>query len=320
MIPPSVGSALVTGATGFIGRTVCAELLRRGWRVRAAVREAGRSVAGCETVVVGDIGAEPPWAQALESADTVIHLAARVHEPSAAGDADVFERVNCAATQRLAHAAAGAGTKRFVFLSSVKVNGESTPAGARFGPSDAPRPHGNYARSKRRAEEALNAIASTTALEVVVVRPPLVYGPGVGANFLRLLRLVDRGVPLPFGSVSNRRSLIYVGNLADVVALSAVHPAAAGQTLLVSDGEDLSTSQLVSRLAAALRVEARLFAFPPSLLRRALALAGRSLDAARLFDSLAVDSTQAMRVLGWQPRFTVGEGMASMARWYRSAA
>lgn len=312
------GCTLITGAAGFVGRAVCAEFLRRGWYVRTAARVAGRPVLSCENVVVGDLARGPRWERALDGVNVVVHLAARIHDLSTSANVASFHAVNCDATERLARAAAMAGARRLIFLSSVKVNGDSTLPGARLVPFAAPHPQGPYAVSKWQAEMALSRVAAETGLEVVVIRSPLVYGPGVGANFLRLVRLVDRQVPLPLKSIRNQRSLIYVGNLAEVIALCAAHKAAIGQTLLVADGEDLSTPELVAKLAAALGVEPRLIAFPEGLLRLFFGLIGRSADIARLLDSLSVDATHAMRSIGWQPRFSLDEGIMHTVRWYRS--
>ncbi len=248
-----------------------------------------------------------------------MHLAAKVHDLSRTTDTgSAYRENNLRATQGLARAAAAAGVRRFVFVSTIKVNGERTSGGAVFRSTDVPVPTDSYARSKWQAEQSLAALARETGMEAVIVRPPLVYGPGVSANFLRLVRLVDRGVPLPFGSVRNRRSLVYVGNLVDLLAASATHPAAAGRTLLASDDEDLSTPQLIQHIAAALGTSSRLVAFPPPLLRVVAMLTGRSAELARLLDSLAVGVAETRECLGWRPRFRVADGLAYTISWYRS--
>jgi nucleoside-diphosphate-sugar epimerase len=313
-----VTRVLVTGATGFVGRHLCAALAARGVGVRAAVR--GRPevpVPGAaEVVEVGDIGPATAWGAALDGVDAVIHLAARVHVMSddSADPLSEYRRVNTAGTERLARQAAAAGVRRMVLASSVKVNGEETAPGAAFGASDVPAPADPYGVSKHEAEEALFSVAG---IEGVVVRPPLVYGPGVRANFLALVRAVDRGVPLPLGRISNRRSLVYAGNLADALALCAAHPAAAGRTYLVSDGEPLSTPGLVRALARALGRPARLLPVPPAALRAAGALAGRRAAVARLCGSLVVDDAPLRAELGWAPPLGVDAGLAETVRAYR---
>ena len=208
--------------------------------------------------------------------------------------------------------------RRVVLLSSVKVNGESTAARP-FTEDDAPRPEDAYGRSKLEAEQALARVARETGLEIVVLRPPLVYGPGVKGNFLRLMRLVARGMPLPLGAVRNRRSLIYVGNLADAIVAAVRAPRAAGATYLVADGEDVSTPDLVRGLAQALGVTARLPAFPLAALDLIAAVAGKRAELARLAGSLQVDSSRIRRELLWQPRYTLAQGLAETARWYHAA-
>ena len=292
---------LVTGASGFIGRAVCGEFLKRSVRVRAAVRdEASEAVAGAERHCVGDLARPVRWP--LASVDAVVHLAGIAHELRGMSGEGQYRAVNRDATEQLARQAAAAGVRRLVFASSIKVNGERTTLEHAFGEGDAPRPAGRYARSKWAAEQALAEVAASTGLEVVVVRLPLVYGHGVRANFHRLVRLVKSGLPLPLASVRNRRSLLYVGNLADVLQLSLSVPAASGRTLLVSDGEDLSTPELVRRIANALGRTARLFAFPTGLLP------------AKLTESLAVDSRPARDLLGWAPRFSVDAALAQTVR------
>lgn len=311
---------LVSGANGFVGRAVCQRLLERGLAVRGAVRSEDRQVpAGVEKVVVGDAEAPRDLGAALAGVFAVVHTVARVHrmrdrstDPLAAHRA-----VNVEGTLRLARAAAAAGVRRFVFMSSVKVNGEGRRAA--FTENDAPAPADPYGVSKWEAEQALATLGRETGLEVAVLRPPLVYGPGVRANFLRLLDLVARGVPLPLGAVHNRRSLIFVGNLADAAVAAATSPGAAGRTFLVSDGQDLSTPDLVRAMAAALRRRAHLLPVPERLLRLAAALVGGSDAADRLLGSLWVDSAPIRRDLGWSPPFSVAEGLAATASWYASS-
>jgi nucleoside-diphosphate-sugar epimerase len=308
---------LVTGAAGFVGAEVVRTLVAAGHRVRAAVRTTAperRVVAGAEYVAVGDIAGEPPWAAALAGVDAVVHAAARVHATGAAAhDTAAFHATNVMATRQLAHASAAAGVTRFVFLSSIKVNGEWT--GERpFAAADPPSPADAYARSKLEAESELARLAAEGPFDVVTVRPPLVYGPGVGANFARLMRLVERGVPLPFGAVRNQRSLVSVWNLASFVATTLATPAAGGRTWLVSDGEDLSTPDLVRRMASAFGRRPRLLSVPPSVLRGAGTLIGRREEFRRLTESLRVDAGPARASLGWAPVIDVDAALVRTVR------
>ena len=319
---PSSGSGrvLVTGASGFVGRAVCTRLLRDGFEVTACVREAGREVpAGARALAAGPLESAD-WDAVLPGHGTVVHLAAHVHRPreDAHTAAASHERVNRLGTVRLARAAAAAGVARFVFASSVKVCGEATGA-TPFDGDCAPAPSDPYAQSKLAAELALRRIEAESGMAVTIVRPPLVYGPGVGANFLSLMRAVDRGIPLPLASVRNRRSLIFVDNLADFVARCVGHAAAAGRTFTVADEGDVSTPELVRAIAAALGVRARLWPFPPALLAALATVAGRRAAADRLIGSLQVDSSAARQALGWRPPHSMGDGLAATARWYRSS-
>lgn len=309
------GTVLVTGANGFVGRAVRTVLRQAGHATLPAVR---RPSGLAEERVVGDIDPATDWRAALSGVESVVHLAARVHvmNDSAMDPLTAFRSINTAGTLNLARQCAAAGVRRFVFVSSVKVNGEERAAP--YTEADAPAPEDAYALSKWEAEQGLRQIAAETGLEVVILRPPLVYGPGVGANFLALLRAVARGMPLPLGAIDNRRSLIYVGNLAAAILCCLEHPAAAGKTFLVSDGEDVSTSGLVRRMAAALGRPARLLPVPPALLRFAARLAKKSALAIRLLDSLTVDSSAIRRELGWSPPFTLDEGLRETAAWYLS--
>jgi nucleoside-diphosphate-sugar epimerase len=249
----------------------------------------------------------------------VVHLAARVHVMGHSGPESLasFRATNVEGTERLAREAARCGVRRLVYLSSVKVNGEATKAGA-FVESDPPQPMDPYGVSKLEAEQSLRSEAAESGLEVVVVRPPLVYGPQVKANFLRLLNWVDRGVPLPFALVENRRSLLYVGNLVDAILRCVEHPAAAGETFLVDDGAPVSTADLLREIGDALGRPVRLFPVPTAMLRIAARLAGRGDDAARLLSDLVIDSTHIRERLGWRPPATRTEGLAATAHWYRT--
>lgn len=308
-----VGEIAVTGAAGFVGGALLAALAGAGRSMRPLVRVAreGQAVRGVPAVAVGDIGQDTDWSAALTGVDCLVHCAARVHvmAETVADPLAAFRAVNVAGTRRLAEQAAAAGVRRLVFVSSIKVNGERTAPGAPFLVSDPPVPEDAYAISKWEAEQALRRVAAATGLEVVVVRAPLVYGPGAGGNFARLLRLVARGVPLPLGAVDNRRSMLALDNLVDLLIHCVDHPAAAGKTFLAADGEDLSTPELIRRLAAALGRPARLLPVPPALLRLGGRLLGRAAEMERLLGSLQVDISHMRETLQWQPPVSVDEGL-----------
>lgn len=288
----------VSGASGFIGQALVPRLAAAGWRVRRLQRQ-------------GD-----EWPEtALAGCSAVVHLAGRAHviAERAADPLAAYMQANCVATLRLAEAAARAGVRRFVFLSTLKVNGESTPPGRPFTAFDPPAPQDAYAVSKAAAEAALQQLAASSALQVCIIRPPLVYGPGVKGNFHRLLRLIELGLPLPLASIDNRRSLVGIANLCSLIERALTHAGAANATLLVSDGNDLSTPQLFRLAGAALHRPVRLFPLPPALLRGAAALAGRSAIADRLCSSLQADIAATCSRLDWQPPLGVTAGMASLA-------
>jgi nucleoside-diphosphate-sugar epimerase len=308
---------LVTGASGFIGTILCAELVRLGCSVHAALRDlVNLDLAGCEIVKISSIDSKTDWSDALTGVDVVIHLAARVHVmlDDATDPLEEFRKVNVAGTEHLARAAAANGVRRFVYVSSIKVNGEITSEGEKFSESDVPDPQEPYGISKMEAEQALHRVAAETGLEVVIVRPPLVYGANVKGNFAQMLKVLAGGVPLPLASVHNRRSLIYVGNLVDALILCAMHPAAAGQTYLVSDGEDVSTPDLLRQLGDAMDHPARLFHCPQALLKLAGRLTGKADQIERLLGSLQVDSSKICRELDWAPPYTLQQGLRLTAR------
>lgn len=304
----------VTGASGFVGRALCAHLASQGHTVRRLLRQADGD-AGPSDRIVGDIGPDTDWRGALEGLSCVVHCAAHVHrmQPGQGDDLAAYRRVNTQGTLRLAQAAAQAGVRRFVFISSVKVLGESTPADRPFRHDSPPRPQDPYGQSKWEAEQALWPLAREAGLEVAVVRPPLVYGRGVGANFQRLMRWVASGRPIPLKSVRNRRSLVSVGNLVDLIGLCTRHPGAAGQAWLVSDGHDLSTPELIAGLGRAMGVRPRLWPAPVAALLLAGRLARRRGAVERLVQSLQVDMAHTRDHLGWAPPFTVEQGLARAA-------
>ena len=305
---------LVTGAIGFVGRALCTELLRHDQAVRGAVRRhdcTARLDARVEGVVVGSIDTSTDWTAALAGCDAVVHLAARVHvmRDQASDAVTLLREVNTEGTLNLARQAASGGVKRFIFVSSIKVNGEGSDSPYReVDPAD---PKDAYAVSKWEAEQGLIAIASETRMEVVILRPPLVYGPGVKANFLQLIKALRRGWPLPLGGIHNRRSLLYLGNLVDAIRLCLEHPAATGQTFLIDDGAPVSTPELVRALADAMGRPAWLVPVPVVLLELLGRLLGRREITARLTASLWVDSTAIRSSLGWTPPFSMADGLAA---------
>ena len=309
---PKMADAVValTGATGFVGRALAARLVEQGEMVRGAVRGPATPDMPFEPVQVGTVDGHSDWQEALAGVDCVVHLAARTHVLGERGGGNLadYRPLNVEGTRRLAESAARAGVRRLVFVSSIKVNGERT-VGRPFMVGDSPAPKDAYGISKWEAEQELADVAGLTGLEAVVLRPPLVYGPGVKANFARLMRGVQRGIPLPLRSVDNRRSLLALDNLVDLLVCCVEHPLAAGQTFLVSDGEDLSTPELVRRLAQAMGRPARLFPMPPQVLRMAGQLTGKLAEVDRLLSSLQVDIQHTCETLDWAPPVSVGEGL-----------
>lgn len=297
---------LVTGATGFVGGALCAELERRGIGYRPVSRA---PLPGFHAI--GSIGAATDWAGALADIDTVIHLAARVHivREDTADPLAAFRTINVDATLQLARQSAAAGVRRFVFMSSIKVNGEATEPGKPFAAADLPDPQDAYGQSKWEAEQALFALGRKTGMEIVAIRPPLVYGPRVTANFASLMRWAGRGVPLPFGRVNNRRSLIFIDNLVDFIILCADLPEAANHTFLVSDGEDLSITALLQRISGKMGRKIWLLPVPSRLLATAARTLGKGAAAQRLLGSLQADITETMRITGWKPPRSVDTGL-----------
>lgn len=305
-------TVLVTGATGFVGKALCAQLAHLGYDVRAAVRQSG-SASGMQVdeVCVGSLGASTDWAAAVTGAAAVVHLAARVHvmDDQASDPLAEFRRVNVQGTLRLAQQAALAGVRRFVYISSIKALGEATQVGQPYTEESLPQPTDPYGISKLEAEQGLRDLALQTGMEVVIVRPPLVYGPGVKANFAALLGAVQRGIPLPLGAVHNARSLVGLGNLVDFIALCLAHAKAANQTFMVSDGQDLSITALIRAMAQSAGVKARLLPAPQWALTSAARLLGKGDAMQRLCGNLQVDITKARTLLGWTPPVSVVEGL-----------
>jgi nucleoside-diphosphate-sugar epimerase len=311
----------VTGATGFVGRFLCERLLIAGYSVRGTLlpsENPSTLLPGVNPIVVQTLGPNTDWLTALEGTNIIIHLAARVHNMAdhTASPLTEFHKVNTEGTRRLAQEAVRAGVKRLLFVSSIKVNGEES--GTPYTKISSANPTDAYGSSKWEAEQILRKIEAETGLEVIVVRPTLVYGPGVKANFLNMMKAVQRGVPLPLASTSNKRSLIYVENLVDALAACATRPEAAGQTYLVSDGEDVSTAELICRTASALGVSARLFPFPVPLMKLVGKITGKIAEVNRLTGSLTVDSSKIRKELGWKPPFTMEEGLRLTAEWFKN--
>ncbi|MFN3565709.1 MAG: UDP-glucose 4-epimerase family protein [Burkholderiaceae bacterium] len=305
---------LVTGATGFIGRALLARFAADGQSVRAAVRTAAPDLE-VEQVRVGDLGPETAWDTALAGCDAVVHAAARVHvmRERAAEPLAEYHRANVEGTVHLARCAAAAGVRRFVFISSIKVNGEETQPGRPFRVDDPPLPVDAYGASKLHAEEGLRRVAAETGMQLVIVRPPLVYGPGVKANFLALMRALHRGVPMPLGAIHNKRTLVALDNLVDLIAACVSHPAAANALFLAGDAEDLSTTELARRLAAALGVRPRLLPVPARLFEAGARIIGAGALAHRLCRCLQIDTSAARERLGWSPPVSVDEALRRTA-------
>ncbi|WP_018951797.1 SDR family oxidoreductase [Thioalkalivibrio sp. AKL12] len=302
--------ALVTGATGFVGSGLVDRLDADGVAVRGALRSEVAAAGSFEPVMVGSIDGATDWGDALAGMEAVVHLAARVHVLDEPGTdpLEAFRRVNVEGTLRLARQAAEAKVRRFVFVSSIGVNGNETVRPLTEG--DPPSPQEPYAVSKREAEDGLRGLAAETGMELVIIRPPLVYGPGAPGNFGSLLRWVHKGVPLPLGAATqNRRSLVALDNLVDLIVTCLEHPAAAGETFLVADGEDVSTAGLLRKVGDALERPARLVPVPVWMLRAGAAALGKGEMARRLLGSLQVDASKAREVLGWVPPVSLDEGL-----------
>ncbi|WP_448646104.1 UDP-glucose 4-epimerase family protein [Pseudomonas mohnii] len=309
---------LVTGGSGFVGKSLIKTLcMDQRYKLIASTRHlSGSFPSDVSSVSVGTLDGDTDWQPALKDVGVVVHLAARVHvmRESDADPLTAFRKVNVDGTLNLARQAAVAGVKRFVFISSIKVNGEGTPFGKPYTADDVPAPIDPYGVSKHEAEQGLLALAADTGMEVVIIRPVLVYGPGVKANMLSMMRWLYRGVPLPLGAIDNRRSLVSIENLVDLIVVCLDHPAAANQIFLVSDGEDVSTTGLLRRMGASLGRPVRLLPVPPGLLRCLAVLSGKGAISQRLLGSLQVDIEKNYRLLGWSPPVTLNQALLSTAR------
>lgn len=311
---------LVTGASGFVGHHLCCSLASAGFDVTGTSRSEirGRPPECYELRMVGDMGAPIDWSPVLRNIDFVVHLAARVHvmQDRERDALAAFRQVNVRGTEQLLCHESIHKVKRFVFVSSVKVHGDETDESP-FAASDVLSPADPYAQSKCEAEELVSAVGRQTELETVIVRPPLVYGPAVGGNFLRLLRLVDKGYPLPFGRIRNQRSMVGVENLCDLIQECLTNPSAPGRRFLVSDNSDVSTPGLIELIANAMEKPVRLLPVPTSILTGVARALGRSAELSRLTGSLQVDIGDTMEALGWTPPVSMADGIRSTAKWYK---
>jgi nucleoside-diphosphate-sugar epimerase len=307
---------LITGATGFVGTALCDALPAAGFRVRRALRT---GVAAGDDSAVGAIDGSTDWRNALRDVSCVVHLAARAHvmHEHAPRPMAAYRAINVDGTRELARQAAEHGIQRFIFLSSVKVNGEATH-GAPFRETDTPRPEDAYGSTKHEAELLLHDIAETSNMQLAVLRPPLVYGAGVKGNFLRLMNLVARGFPLPVSSIRNRRSVVYVGNLVDAIIACLRPSQTTARTYLVADDEAPSTPALVLAIAHALNSRARMLPCPVSALGVFGAVTGKSGEISRLTRSLEIDASRIRTELGWHARYTLAQGLRETARWYHA--
>ena len=320
MTDESLRHILVTGANGFIGNAIRGLLRQRNYLVRGTVRSLGRATGpnSDDVIEIGDIDSATNWLHVLENIDAVIHLAARAHIIRETSNNPLleFRKINVSGTEKLAQGAVRAKVKRFIYVSSIGVNGQCNNEDVPFTEIDSPNPHDPYTTSKWEAEQTLLKISKETNLEVVIIRCPLVYGPHVKGNFLRLMKIVERGLPLPFASVNNRRSLLYVENLTDLIIHCIESKNVASRTFLASDNEDISTPDLIRQLANAMGVKARLFSFNSRLLKSFAKAFGKTDEFNRLCGSLRVNSSKARRILNWQPPISVDEGIKRTVEWY----
>lgn len=312
---------LITGANGFLGSAIVKRLRLEGdAELYLAVRNFNHALLEGVSVHPGlDLQDLDNWGADIFDVDVVIHAAARVHVmvESAINPLHEYRLLNTIATLELAKKSVASGVKRFIYISTIKVNGDETAGGRKFTPEDLPNPSDDYAMSKHEAEEGLIRISKESKMEVVIVRPVLVYGPGVKGNFLALINFIYKEVPIPLGLVKNFRSLVSIDNLVDFILRCAHHPAAANQIFLISDGEDLSTPQLIDRISSAMRVKSRLIKIPLWLLSISLKLIGKEGYSRRLFNSLQVDISKSQQLLGWDPPATIDESLAKTIKEYK---
>ena len=309
---------LVTGANGFVGNRLCRVLHEKGYIIRAAFRQVVPTINCCirDRVAIGDISLGTNWEKSLHNMDCIVHLAARVHvmQDSTIDPLAEYRKINVDATLNLARQAAQTGVRRFIFLSTIKVNGEQTLPGKPFTEKDVPEPRDPYSISKYEAEKQLQELADETGMEMVIIRPVLVYGPGVKGNFASMMHYLRKGVPLPFGAIHNRRSLVALDNLVDLIFICIEHSAAANQVFLVSDGNDVSTTELFKQMAEALNLSSRLIPIPERLLMLGATILGKQAFALRLLGSLQVDISKAVDLLEWNPPVRMKEALRETAR------
>lgn len=312
----------VTGSLGFVGSSLIEQLLTNSYNVIAPIRKfnslINTSNENLKFTEIGNIDAKSNWSKSLYGVDCIIHCAARSHimKETKKDPLNIYRKINVDGTCNLAEQAAEIGVKRLIYLSSIKVNGEQTFGSSSFKYNDIPKPEDAYGISKWEAEQNLWEISQKTGLEVVIIRPPLVYGKKVKGNFLRLLNLVYKGIPLPFGKVKNYRSLLGLDNLIDLIICCIRHPKAAGQTFLISDGEDISTPELIKKLSYSLRKTSRLVPFPVSLIKFMGIIIGKSLETNRLLGSLKIDSSYTCDLLKWRPVISTNDALHKTAQWY----
>ncbi len=314
---------LITGGSGFVAQALFPKLISENWKIRTTLRhekQQDRLLKEVSSFVTGNLEGCADWKPLVDGVDVIVHLAARVHQMREQEEniEAAYQQMNVEVTRDLAEAAVKAKVKRFVFISSIKAMGEETEAHLTWNESSPCKPQDAYGRSKYDAERALIDIAQKTGLEVVILRLPLVYGPWLKANMSRLFRIVNYGLPLPFGMVQNARSLLFVGNLVDAIRLTLDHPKAAGQTFLLSDRESVSTPELIRRIAHALGRPARLLPLPPTVLQWVGKITGKSSIMNRLLNSLVIDNSLIQRELNWSPPFSMAQGLQETAEWYRS--
>jgi len=312
----------VTGSSGFIGKALCKQLLKYKHDILATSRYSNlpdiKPEKNLKFIQIEDINIEKKWPEILSGVECIIHCAARAHimNDNKVDSLSLYQKVNVEGTRKLAEQASIAGVKRLIFLSSIKVNGELTKKSFCFRHADIPFPEDAYGISKWEAEQVLWEISRKSGLEIVIIRPPLVYGPGVKGNFLRLLNLVKRNVPIPLATVDNYRSFIGIDNLVDLLIRCTDHPGASGQTFLVSDGEDLSTPTLIKKISSAMGKKNFLFPVPISLIKFIGRMVGKSSEVDRLLSSLQIDSSLVYDKLGWKPPLNSDEGLLKMIKWY----
>ena len=309
---------LVTGASGFVGNSWCSYLKNKKFHVVGLVRSLPQKpLLGVDCLVVEGFSDEENWREILGGIDVVVHCAARVHVmQDKGGGLDLFRKINVIGTACIAKQAAINGVKRFIYLSSAKVNGERT-YDCPFRADDQPSPEDDYSVSKWEAEQTLIKVSKETKLEIVIIRPPLIYGPGVKANFLRLIKLVDSGIPLPLGSIHNLRSLVALENLVSLIEACISHPAAIGQTFLVSDDEDVSTSILLKKVANAIGRPDRSFPVPEKFLWLFARLFGKKNIAQRICGSLQLDIEKTKALLGWLPKISMDKALLQTVKYYQ---